>query len=130
MLSRVQLEAVVYALQQHERMLPSGQRVWFQLGIAAFLVPVAFAISPELLSVTAPILLVAKTFVAAIAVLFSQAMLLFYLVGSGRRVRQVAQVVHAQGSAEGPADECHIGRGLRRRGEGGADPRDHQSDGC
>jgi hypothetical protein len=29
------------------------------------------------------------SFVAAIAVLFSQAMLLFYLVGSGRRVRQV-----------------------------------------
>ena len=32
MLSRVQLEAVIYALQQHERMLPSGQRAGFFIG--------------------------------------------------------------------------------------------------
>ena len=31
-LSRVQLEAVVYALQQHERMLPSGHRAGFFIG--------------------------------------------------------------------------------------------------
>ena len=31
-LSRVQLEAVIYALQQHERLLPSGQRAGFFIG--------------------------------------------------------------------------------------------------
>ena len=31
-LSRVQLEAVIYALQQHERILPSGQRAGFFIG--------------------------------------------------------------------------------------------------